>query len=230
MPLSCTSRGPLATPRCHATLDIDKGFNSGRFPSDFFQTRYSQKGGEKVKAFAGEAIGVAQVLRLFVELALLPLRLLEPYYLCFLDLCTILDIVMLQDRAVRYVDLLLRTIERHHKAYITLYGVEAAYPKYHFTLHLPEILSTHGVNISAFTTERKHRLVKSIANHVFSNFEHTLVWLFRGAFVRPARGDHPSPKKRWNCDLTFVACVTPMCCCSPGFRRARNSCLIETSR
>ncbi len=128
-----------------------------------------------IKCFAREAMNIATLLRLFIEVVMQPQSVLEDYYKCYLDMCTILDILMLQDSALEHIDLLRRTIERHHRAFATLYGVDTFFPKVHYIMHLPDVILAQGSNFSAFTVERKHRMAKQVAQKVFANFEHTLV-------------------------------------------------------
>lgn len=154
-------------------------------PSHFFATRFRPGEADALKAFAAETMGVAVVLRFFIEVVLSPRRLLEPYAACFLDLCEILDIVSLHDSALQHLGKLRATIERHHERYIGLYGRDAAFPKFHYTMHLPEVMAEQGINLSAFVVERKHRHVKKLANHLFANFEYTLA---RTAIRNSVRG------------------------------------------
>lgn len=151
-----------------------KGFSSGRFPKTFFQMRYNVST-EGLKAFAAEVMGVAETLRLFVELVLAPSHMLQDESAVFLHACSILDIMSLHDEALQHIPLLRRVIERHHVAFNQVYGPEDAIPKLHYVMHLPDCLTRQGANFSAFVVERKHRLVKSIAVNVFNNFEQTLV-------------------------------------------------------
>ena len=152
-----------------------KGFPSSRMPCNFFRNRFhSSTSGPSLQAFAKEMMAVACALRLFIEMTLVPRRLLEPYYRCFLYLCTILDIVSLGDKAIALLPFLRRVVEAHHSLFADLYGVDSTVPKHHYTMHLPDVIETLQVNVSAFTVERKHRCAKRIANRVFNNFEHTL--------------------------------------------------------
>ena len=120
-------------------------------------------------------MSVAVVLRVFIEMVLRPRGLLQNESTCFLHACLILDVCSLGDKALPYLPLLRRTIERHHSLFTDLYGVDGTIPKYHYTMHLPDVMEAHGVNMSSFVVERKHRCAKRIANRTFSNFEHTLV-------------------------------------------------------
>ena len=158
-----------------------KGFDSGRAPADFFQSRFhTSKGADSIKSFAKEMMAVAVTLRFFIELVLMPQRICERHYVCFLHLCRILDLCSIGDAVLQHLDLLRATIEAHHTLFCELYGAELAFPKFHYTMHLPQVFQAAQTNISSFVVERKHRCAKRIANRVFCNFEHTLAHVYDG--------------------------------------------------
>jgi hypothetical protein len=158
----------------NSQLQRNIGFPSGRLPKNFFQNRYSVKD-ESLKAFASEMMTIVAVIRFFIELVLAPSRLLEQHCRCFLDIASIVDIASMGDKALRYIDKLTVIISRHHRLFLELYGEDMAYPKFHYVLHMPEVLRNQQSNFSCFVVERKHRVGKSIANHIFGNYERSLV-------------------------------------------------------
>lgn len=79
----------------------------------------------------------------------------------------ILDILTHHD-AVQLVSKLQMTIDDHNQLFAELYP-DCTKPKYHWLFHISEQISQFKVNLSCFCPERKHRAVKSIANHCFND-------------------------------------------------------------
>ncbi len=50
----------------------------------------------------------------------------------------------------------------------------AVKPKFHYLMHIPSVLDRLGAIFSAFTTERKHIVVKRAAAAIYSSYERTL--------------------------------------------------------
>ena len=84
------------------------------------------------------------------------------------------DILMLGDKAVGYAEPLREITEKHHELYITIYGGGSAFPKFHYAMHLADVLLACQCNLNCFTTERKHRMSKTIGARVFQGMERTL--------------------------------------------------------
>ena len=100
---------------------------------------------------------------------------LREHCLCFRLLHIIVSIFSLGPvESMMHVEDLQKSIIAHHKLYVKLYP-SAIKPKFHQLLHLPEDMVGLGSLLSCFPTERKHRSVKSVALHVFRNYEHTVL-------------------------------------------------------
>ena len=130
---------------------------------------------EDFSGFAGELMVLVPLLRQFCEMVLLPVRALLRHAECFISLSNIVELMGMGDKAVKYTSYLRREIQRRHFLFIGLYGVDAATPKFHYTLHLPDVLDELQRNVSCWVGERKHRLPKSIASRVFNEFEKSLL-------------------------------------------------------
>ena len=115
------------------------------------------------------------IVRDFAEMVLVPANTLIVHAECWGLLCTIVDILSLGDAAVQHAEFLRTLIEKHHDHFITIYGSGAAFPKFHYMLHLPDVLLKVQHNLSCFTTERKHRLSKTIGARIFRSMEQSLV-------------------------------------------------------
>lgn len=139
-----------------------------------FLTKRLRGDGSPFKGFASELLSVMPIVRLFSDMVLKPAHKLVDHATCWDRLCTMVDILMLGDKAVQYAEPLRRITEEHHGLYITIYGQECAFPKFHYAMHLADVLLASQCNLSCFTTERKHRMSKTIGARVFQGIERTL--------------------------------------------------------
>lgn len=130
---------------------------------------------EEFSGFAGELMVLVPLLRQFCEMVLLPLGALVRHAECFVSLSNIVELMALGDKAVEHTLYLRREIQRHHRLFIELYGIDATTPKFHYTLHLPDVLDELQRNVSCWVGERKHRLPKTSASRVFNEFETSLL-------------------------------------------------------
>ena len=104
-----------------------------------------------------------------------PLGMLHDHIECFRLLVLIVQIFSLgPSGATRHLARAQQAIIDHGELYVSLYP-NAVKPKFHHLLHICENVQTLGALLSCFPTERKHRVVKSRALHVFRNFEHTVL-------------------------------------------------------
>ena len=86
----------------------------------------------------------------------------------FLQLVEVLDALLLVSKPGTAVSpsALQAKIVGHLEAYKREFGDFGWTPKFHMAIHLPLHYSTHGVLLSCFVHERKHKIVKRLANHV----------------------------------------------------------------
>ena len=76
--------------------------------------------------------------------------------------------------AVQHADTLLVLIAEHLRLITKLYGDQAK-PKAHHLFHVVDGMVHLRRLLSCFVTERKHKLIKSSALHVFRHLEHTVL-------------------------------------------------------
>ena len=151
-----------------------QGFKGGPFGKNFL-TRRLTGDGSAYHGFAGELLSLLPIMRLFADRVLKPSGLVQEHIACYELLCDIVEFMSLGDRAVQHTAWLRATIEKHHELYVACYGKAACQPKFHYAMHLPDVLDRFGVNMSCFVTERKHRLSKCVAARTFNLFEQVLL-------------------------------------------------------
>lgn len=151
-----------------------KGIPGGKFPKDFV-TKRLKTDGEAFKGFSSELLSFLPIVMTFAEMVLKPKSLCVDEVACFDKLCEIVALMSAGDAACRYTAHLRSIIEEHHVLFIKCYGSSKATPKFHYCMHLPDVLEALQINASCFTTERKHRLSKKMAARVFANFEDVLL-------------------------------------------------------
>eukprot|EP00435_Cladocopium_sp_Y103_P053176 s772_g17.t1 len=88
----------------------------------------------------------------------------------FLLLCKILDLLSLigKDFQVDHRQLA-RTIIRHLQTFKNGYGEDQLVPKFHYSMHLPKLLELHGLLLSCWTHERKHKSLKRWADQLHNS-------------------------------------------------------------
>lgn len=79
----------------------------------------------------------------------------------FLLLCKILDLLSLisKDLEVNH-DQLNQAIQGHLNAFRNAHGEDNLVPKFHYSMHLPMLLRAHGLLISCWCHERKHKSLR----------------------------------------------------------------------
>ena len=93
---------------------------------------------------------------------------------CFDLLRNALDLLQLGDRVLSRLELMDQVLLEHHRAWKLIYQ-DMAVPKLHYVRHTVECMRTHGVNLSCFATERKHKFSKSIASFCFRRMTRSLL-------------------------------------------------------
>ena len=85
----------------------------------------------------------------------------------FLLLCKILDLLSLIGKDL-HVDhqKLAETILAHLQAFKNAYGEDSLVPKFHYSMHLPRLLHIHGLLLSCWVHERKHKTLKRWADQL----------------------------------------------------------------
>ncbi|CAE7280048.1 unnamed protein product [Symbiodinium sp. CCMP2592] len=121
-----------------------------------------------VKAEASELLNFLPVLQLFLILFVWRDADDSLKSCChgFFTLCKILRMLRKATQGGLDPAALRGAIKEHCELYLANYGAEYWVPKNHMTMHLPEFLSRHGLLLSCFVHERKHKLVKRFANNM----------------------------------------------------------------
>jgi len=131
----------------------------------FFKDRMCSGSDTHMKALAGETFLVIEILALFLATVVEPIGELLDVLRCFNALRIITEILKKGDAAVLHVAKLEATISEHHYLFLRLYP-DCAKPKLHDLQHIPQCLARFQRNLNCFTTERKHREAKRIADDV----------------------------------------------------------------
>jgi hypothetical protein len=113
---------------------------------------------------ASEALSVYNVLHVFLSMRVMRPDMpdqLRGACLCYMAMCSVIDMLSsnIDIDANKFHD----AVKLHCNMFIMIYGKPAYIPKHHFSLHLPSMLVKHGLLISLFTNERKHRSLKRYA-------------------------------------------------------------------
>ena len=77
------------------------------------------------------------------------------------------------ETAAKHILLIEAVIKAHARAFEEIYG-DVRKPKFHHLFHVVDHARNMKRLLSCFVTERKHRSIKHIANHLFRNFETAL--------------------------------------------------------
>lgn len=130
-----------------------------------------------MRVMASELLNILPIVGAFLTEVVVPLGVMRDQFRCFRLLLRIVQICTMGPRnAFRFVQELRQSIIEHGVLFVTLYkdggGVK---PKFHHLLHIPENISYLNMLLSCFTTERKHRSVKSAALFTFRYYEKTLL-------------------------------------------------------
>ena len=122
---------------------------------------------QKNKDFRGDASETLNALPLAVAFSIEVLQPVCPYLEKEIaSLCALHSVVLAWLRAKRRPDDTSQASWSakqvvHIDKFVSCYGQEAARPKLHFSLHLPEQLGRKGRTLDAFPTERKHKRFKT---------------------------------------------------------------------
>jgi hypothetical protein len=146
-----------------------------RLARHFFEKRVVHKEGAHIRAFAAEMTMAIRVLGYFAETMLLPRRLMQEQCDCLLMLQKIVDMFGQGDAIVERTGELEEAIVKHHEKALEVYGAMILKVKPHLLMHIPKQIAYHGVNLSCFPGERKHRFTKACAEACFGAHFHLSV-------------------------------------------------------
>ena len=127
-----------------------------------------RKPSDALKCSASEALNFMLVLRIYILLFVMPdcSEHLRNSCQAWLSLGRVIDALLQATRKPLQPAQLQEFIRHHLDSAKALYGTEWWLPKCHLALHLPLQLQDHGCILSCFVHERKHKLVKKLANNV----------------------------------------------------------------
>ena len=148
--------------------------SASRLPTVFFKKRCVDKPESHIRAFAGETLSAVVALGAFADAVVKPLGLLPEFTACFDMLRNIVDILQKGEGAFLKMEVLKKAMRDHHIMYLELYPL-CAKPKLHYLRHIPECLERHGVSLSCFASERKHKQSKMIATFCYKNYTKSMI-------------------------------------------------------
>ena len=140
----------------------------------------------------------------------------------FLLLCRILDLLSMIGKDVQVDAVTLEgLIQRHLTAFKNAHGEDELVPKFHYALHLPPLLRQHGLLISCWTHERKHKSLKLFANQVSNagtwyemsvlrEVTHSAINCILDFKPSDIRLQKPKPSRKMKCailELDFLRCM-----------------------
>ena len=108
------------------------------------------------------------MLEAFLLEKVIPSRVLPLESISFLRLCKVLSALSVVNSGVVHHKLLRTLISEHIQSQQCAYVLDAQLPKTHFALHLPDHLKDHGILLSTFLMERKHKTVKRLASDMYN--------------------------------------------------------------
>lgn len=125
---------------------------------------------EKLKCTCAEMLGVAGLLRHYIETRVPVVAELQPQRASFDAAARVLDLLTaakhqtanVQEAAVA----LGRAASEHLKLHKAAYGTELLRPKHHWVLDVADQIRADGCVIDSFVIERRHLLVKMVAEHI----------------------------------------------------------------
>jgi hypothetical protein len=132
-------------PRCYAA---EKLFVEHNWGSDHWK-------GSASDGLAGYAIVV-----LFLHSMVVPMGVCKKQIASFVALALVMDLLSMLKSSAVTSDELARAIARHLKACKAAYGDVVVRPKHHMAMHLGKQLAQHGMLLSCFVHERRHKLIK----------------------------------------------------------------------
>ena len=127
---------------------------------------------EPLKGSASENLNFIILLRVFLTSFVMPEcpGSLRQSCTAWLQLAVVLDLLLRVNDGTVTARTLQDNIKRHLDLMLRLYGPDDCWiPKCHLALHLAQHLEKHGLLLSCFVHERKHKIVKKVANHIMDH-------------------------------------------------------------
>ena len=127
------------------------------------------KQGDEFKSTASEALSIYPVIRSFLQ----RYRMLEypdiDVAICvqsYLAICSLLDTLKDSMKGQVNVEELRTKVVCHLCSFSAAYGEGKFIPKHHYCLHLAQCADRHGILLSTFVHERRHKLIKRFATEI----------------------------------------------------------------
>jgi hypothetical protein len=136
--------------------------------ADIFTAARAKKHREAthIKCQASDMLSVLPVLAVFIQKVLLNLAMCRAECAAVLALIDLADTIVLTARVEVEPAVLLGQVHKFLKLVVDAWGFEYLGPKFHWLLHLPEVLIKVGVLLNCFALERKHRIAKRYATEL----------------------------------------------------------------
>ena len=177
------------------TKDLDEFSSKLKFPGHisrlgkhFFEERTVHDASSHMRAFASEILTAMDVMALFLEIVLAPLKtvvaVLRDHIQCFAYLRVVLQCIR------RGVDpqRAFTAAQKHHELFMQLYP-RCGKPKLHYTMHALLSWFHLGCLLQCFGSENEHQQPKRLMAHCYNKCHHTAMkyWLrtFRGHLSDP---------------------------------------------
>ena len=145
----------------------------------FDYRRQSDRDPDRLKANCSEMLGLASLLRHYLDLHEPRRANLADKRASWLAICQALDLILAMKRSgdVSAADQLQEILAKHLGLFQKAYGTDPVKPKHHWMLDIPQQFKAHGQVLDCFIIERQHLMVKAIADHVdnTSNFERSVM-------------------------------------------------------
>ena len=138
---------------------------SGR---NVFQKRSKDAKHEPLKCSASEALSVFSVFRHFLLVEVMPRACAHVKAACtsYISLCDVLEQLLRIPRGTASPASVRTAVQTHLRRFRAVYGEDAFVPKCHMAMHLADMFEQHGLLISCFVHERKHKEIKRYANEL----------------------------------------------------------------
>jgi hypothetical protein len=123
---------------------------------------------DPLKCSASECLSVYGVLRLYLMQHVhsrFDIHIDRACECCYL-ICHVLDLLLAIPKGQITVAALQCAIDAHSKAFQNVYGTSHWIPKHHYALHLPAMMKRHKFLLTCFVHERKHKIIKRLANQL----------------------------------------------------------------
>jgi hypothetical protein len=149
----------------------------GKINAEWFTVRRCGRPSDKRdawKGFSAEVLSVLPILQDFLDVVIKPTGILGMHIESFRLLDRLMKLFCIgTDTAVKHLAAIEHVIDQHAHHFKAVYPDEQK-PKFHHLFHVPDHIRNLNKLCSCFVTERRHRLVKAPATHIFNHFEKTV--------------------------------------------------------